>query len=29
MANLFLSIAAKEGIELPSFGDSTDPLEIY
>jgi hypothetical protein len=28
MANLFMSIAAKEGIELASFGDSTGPLEI-
>jgi uncharacterized protein DUF1552 len=28
MANLFMSIAAKEGIELDSFGDSTGMLEI-
>ena len=28
MANLFLSMAAKEGIELDSFGDSTGQLEI-
>jgi hypothetical protein len=28
MANLFMSIAAKEGIELDSFGDSTGTLEI-
>ena len=28
MANLFMSIAANEGIELPSFGDSTGSLEI-
>jgi hypothetical protein len=28
MANLFMTIAANEGIELPSFGDSTGSLEI-
>jgi hypothetical protein len=28
MANLFLSMAEKEGIALPSFGDSTGPLEV-
>jgi hypothetical protein len=28
MANLFMSIAAKEGIELESFGDSTGRIEI-
>ena len=28
MSNLFMSIAAKEGIELDKFGDSTGMLEI-
>jgi len=28
MANLFLELAAKEGIELDNFGDSTGRLEI-
>jgi len=28
MANLFMSIAAKEDLELTSFGDSTGTLEI-
>jgi hypothetical protein len=28
MANLFMSIAAKEGIALDSFGDSNGMLEI-
>jgi hypothetical protein len=28
MANLLLSMALKEHIALPSFGDSTDPLEV-
>jgi hypothetical protein len=28
MANLFMSIAAKEDIELDTFGDSTGALEI-
>ena len=28
MANLFTSIATKEGIELESFGDSTGRIDI-
>jgi hypothetical protein len=28
LANFFLTLAEKEGIELDSFGDSTGPMEV-
>jgi hypothetical protein len=28
LANLFLTLAAKEGIELDSFGDSSGSMEV-